>query len=272
MSMSKRRRVVGAPLVMRNRGKKTDAIVLREVELMPGSMVHVIADRLDWTNGRVDGSVNRLLSRGKVEVRHALQKGILVKKVYPKGYVSKPHDMVEIPRSMIDEGLWNDTVEVYALSRATIGISPSKVEEWDKKSFRTEHVSIRRSDKALEIRLPTSIADFYQLDNSEISLSTTGNLALVTVESTLLPVALPPTYPAEAMYRFARILMVGLFEVRASYSPLSTIDVDFVEGKGEIKQIPIPPGFYVYEVPEKRQKIRTYTDSSESVEIPVVVK
>lgn len=272
MIMIKRSRVAGAPLVMRKRGEETDALVLREVELRPGSTVHDIAERLAWTNGRVDGSVNRLVSKGKVEVRHVLRKGILVKEVYPKGYVSKPRDMVEIPRNLIDEDLWNDTVEVYALSRATIGISPRKVEEWDKRSFRMEHVSIRKSDEALEIKLPSSIADFYQLDNSEISLSTTGNLALVTVESTLLPVALPPIYPAETMYRFTRIMMVELFEEIASYSPLSSIDVDFVEGKGEAKQIPIPSGFYVYEVPKKRERIRAHTDSSESMGIPVVVK
>lgn len=268
MVIMTRSRVAGAPLVMRKKGEETDAIVLKEVELRPGSTVHDIAERLDWTNGRVDGSVNRLTSKRKVEVRHTLRKGTLVKKVYPKGYVSKPRNMVEIPRNMIDDDLWNETVEVYALSRATIGISPRKVEEWDKKAFRREHISIRKSDEALEIRLPSSIADFYQLDNSEISLSTTANLALVTVESTLLPVALPPTYPAEAIYRFTRILMVERFEAIASYSPLSRIDVDFVEGKGEAKQIPIPLRSYRYEMPKKTERVRTHTGSSKSEEIP----
>jgi hypothetical protein len=120
--------------------------------------------------------------------------------------------------------------------------------------------------------LPNSISDFYQLDNSEISLSTVGNLALVTVESTLLPIALPPTYPAEAMYRFTRILMIERFERTASSSPLLKIDVPFVKGEGEAKQIPLPPGFYRYEVPKKTKRIHTYTGSSESVEIPVMVK
>ena len=272
MIMKSRSRVAGAPLAMRKRGERTDALVLREAELRPGSTVHDIAERLDWTNGRVDGSVNRLVSEGKVEVRHILRKGNLVKTVYPKGHVSKPRDVVEIPRNMIDDDLWKETVEVYALSRATIGISPGKVEEWDKRAFRREQVSIRKSDKVLEIRLPGSIADFYQLENSEISLSTIGDLALVTVESTLLPVALPPTYPAEVTYRITRILMVERFEGIASYSPLSRIDVDFVEGKGEAKQIPVPLGVYRYEVPRKTGKIHTCTGSSESVEISVVVK
>ena len=272
MTMTSRRRVAGAPLVMQKRGEETDALILREIELRPGSTIHDIVELLDWTNGRVDGSVNRLVSKGKVEVKHALRKGILVKKVYPKGHISKPCNIVEIPRNMIDDDLWNETVEVYALSRATIGISPSKVEEWDTRAFRREHVSIRKSDETFEIGLPNSIVDFYQLDNSEISLSTVGGLALVTVESTLVPVALPPTYPARAVYRFTRILMVERVEEIASYSPLSRIDVDFVEGEGEAKQIPIPSEFHYYKVPKKTDRIRTYTESSESEEIPVVVK
>lgn len=262
--------MAGAPLAMRKRGETTDALVLREVELRLGSSVHDIAERLDWTNGRVDGSVNRLISQGKVRVRHVLRKGTLVKEVYPKEYVSKPHDVVDIPRNMIDDDLWNETVEVYALSRTTIAISPDKVEEWDRRAFRREHVSIRKSEKVLEIMLPNSISDFYQLDNSEMSLSTTGNLALVTVESTMLPVALPPTYPAEAMYRLTRILLVERFEGIASYFPLAKIDMDFVEGKGEAKQIPIPSEFYRLGLSKRAERVRTFTGSSESVEMPMV--
>lgn len=206
--MIKRSKVAGAPLVMRKRGEKTDAFVLTEVKQRPGSTVHEIAERLNWSNGRVDGSVNRLVSQGRIRVQHVLRKGTLVKRVYPIEHVSKPRDIVEIPRNMIDDKLWGETTEVYALSRTTIAISPNKIEEWEKRAFRRENVSIQRSDEALEIRLPRSISDFYQLENSEISLSTTGDLALVTVESTLMSVSLPPTYPAETMYalKYTRLI------------------------------------------------------------------
>lgn len=265
-------RVAGAPLTMRKRGEKTDALVLREVELRPGSTVHDIAVRLNWTNGRVDGSVNRLISQGKVRVRHILRKGTLVKEVYPKEYVPKPKDVVVIPRNMIDDDLWNGRVEVYALSRSTIAISPRRVEEWDERAFRKEQIEIRKRADALEIKLPSSISDFYQLDNSETSLSTAGDLALVTVESTTLPVALPPMYPAEVMHRVSRLLMVERIEGMASYSPFLRIYMDFVEGEGEAKQISIPFEFYRPGVLKRTEKIRALTGSSESVEIPVVVE
>lgn len=270
--MRKRSQVAGAPIVMRKRGEKTDALVLTEVEGRPGSTVHEIAERLNWTNGRVDGSINRLVSRGKVKVQHALRKGILVKKVYPTEYVLKPRNIVHIPRNMIDDDLWKETVEIYALSRTTIAIAPTKVEEWEKRAFRREQISIQKTDEALEIRLPSSISNFYQLENSEISLSTTSNLALVTVESTLLPVALPPTYPVEAMYRYTRIMILEQLEEIPSHSPISRIDLDIVDGKGEVKNIPISSEFFRHEVLKKAKRIHTLTSSSTPVEIPVVVQ
>lgn len=196
-AIRKRSLIAGAPVAMHLRGEMTDAIVLKEVQERPGSSVHEIAERLSWSNGRVDGSVNRLSSEGKVQVRHTLRRGMLVKRVYPLEYVPKPRNLIEIPRGMIEENLWKRMVHVYALSRSTIALSPRRVEEWDKRAFRKEQVSIRKSAEALKVELPNSIADFYQLENSETSLSTIGDLALVTVESTALPVALPSTYPAE---------------------------------------------------------------------------
>jgi len=270
--MVSKSKLAGAPLAMRERGEETDASVLREVEIRPGYTVHDLAERLDWTNGRVDGSINRLVSQGKVNVKHALRRGVLVKKAYPKNYVPKALGIVEIPRNMIDDNMWKETVQVYALSRFTIGISPSMVEEWEKKAFKRDRASVLKKDEALEIELPDSISDFYQLENSEISISTIGNLALVTVESTLLPVALPPTYPAESLFRFTRIVMVTRIEGVASSSPLSRIDMSFIEGKGEIKQVPIPSEFYHYVVPKKPERIDTHTGSSESMVIPVTVK
>jgi len=268
--MSKKQ-LAGAPLVMQKRGKETDALVLREVKKRPGCTIHDIAERLDLTNGRVDGSVNRLLSQGKVKVKHSLRRGNLIKEVYPKEYVPKPHDVVEIPRNMIDDDLWKETVEVYALSRSTIAISPRKVEDWDRKAFIRERIPIRKGLKSLQIELPSSISDFYQLDNSETSLSTTGNLALVTIESTTLPVALPPTYPAEAMYvyRVTHFSMVVEQTEVISYLPLS--DIDLVKGEGEVKQIPISTEFYLSRVPKKTRRF-TLTSSTESNEIPVEVK
>jgi len=71
------------------------------------------------------------------------------------------------------------------------------VEEWDKKSILKGKVPLSKKEEALVVKLPASISEFYQLENSEISLSVLDNLVLLTVES-VLPVALPATHPEEA--------------------------------------------------------------------------
>ena len=66
--MDKRRPVVGAPIVMRKKGELTDSLVLEEVRKRLGSTIREIAIQLNMTTGRVDGSVNRLLSQGKLKL------------------------------------------------------------------------------------------------------------------------------------------------------------------------------------------------------------
>lgn len=256
---------------MRKKGETTDVFVLEEVNQRPGSTIHEIGERLNWSNGRVDASVNRLASQGKVKVQHALRRGILVKKTYPSEHISKPRDVVEIPRNMIDYERWGETAEVYALSRSTIAISPRNVEEWEKRAFRRERVSTHRSEDGLEIKLPRPISDFYQLENSETSLSTRNDLALVTVESTLVPVSLPPTYPSEARYKLTASLMTWVYE--GSSPPPSSLALDFHKGRGEVKNIPISSVPYSFEeVKDRLRKPKKFVSSSASGGAPVVIE
>lgn len=189
--------IIGAPQFMREKGRKTDNKVLAEIIRNPGSTIHDIATRIGWSNGRVDGSVNRLVSRRKVKVQHFLRSGILVKKVYPINYVSKAHNIIEIPIKMIDEDLWKDTAQIYALSRSTIALSPVKKEDWENKSLRKEETTIQRIHGMLKIKIPDFFYEFYQLENSETSLSAIGDSAIITVGSVALPVELPSAYSEE---------------------------------------------------------------------------
>ena len=190
--MNKKRIVAGAPIAMRRKGELTDSLVLEEVRRRPGSTIREIAMQLNMTNGRVDGSVNRLLSQGKVKVKHFLKRGILIKRVYPIEFIPKRKDVIEIPRELVDDSLWKEEAYVYALSRSTIGVSPQDIEEWEKKSILKERVPIFKKEESLMIELPASISEFYELENSEVSLSALDNLVLLTIEQ-ILPVILPST-------------------------------------------------------------------------------
>jgi hypothetical protein len=203
----KSNRLFGAPIAMRKKGEITDSTVLEEVMKKPGATISEIAEALGWSNGKVDGSVNRLLAKRKVSVKHFLQRGMLVKRVYPSEYPVKPHNVLEIPKKIVVPNQWKDIARVYALSRSVIGVAPEEVGEWERKAIFKDDVNLQRDEENIIVVLPERFSDFYQLENSEINLSIVGNLVLATVES-VLPVKLPPTYPEERKYPIARYKII----------------------------------------------------------------
>jgi predicted transcriptional regulator len=188
---------------MRKKGQSTDAAVLQEVLKKPGTTISEIAKDLDCTNGKVDGSVNRLVSEGKASIKHYLKKGMLVKTVYPADFQKKPANRVEIPCEIVDSELWTKKAFVYALSRSTIGLAHQEVAEWEAKALSKEVVPIRKKPASVMLELPERIVDFYQLENSDISLSAVGNLVFLTVES-VLPVIFPAKNSEEPEFAVAR--------------------------------------------------------------------
>ena len=189
----------GAPVTMRKLGKSTDSTILKKVIECPGVTVSGIAEALNWSNGRVDGSVNRLASKGKVEVKHLLQRGMLVKRVYPENHLAKPQNIVDVPEEMISKNLWKESAFVYALSRSTIGIAPEENKERAASALLREHADIWKEQDRVVITLPERLSNFYQLQNSDKSLATIGNVAMITVE-TILPVRLPSIHPEEMKF------------------------------------------------------------------------
>jgi hypothetical protein len=181
---------------MRKRGEMTDQLVLDQIVGKPGLGVADIAKKLRWTNGRVDGSIGRLASEGKISVKHVLKRGALIKRVYPARYDIKMQNRLEVSKEMIKCDSWRDTALVYALSRSTIGVSSRALKEWDEKALLKDCVRVEKNDKGIVIVLPDRVSDFYHLGNSDISLSTTDDFLLVTVES-VLPVEFSPLHGEE---------------------------------------------------------------------------
>ena len=194
----KKSRLHGAPIVMHQKGETTDAAILGEVIKKPGITVSEIVRNLEWSNGKIDGGVNRLVSEEKVKVKHCLKRGMLVKMVYPADFDRKPRNLIEIPREMIDYDLWKENAVLYSLSRSTIGIARREVQEWTEKAFSKQTVPIEKNGGSVILKIPRKLSSFYQFDNSEIGLSAVGDFVLVTVES-ILPVRLPVTYPARSL-------------------------------------------------------------------------
>lgn len=193
----------GAPIVMHKKGRSTDAAVLEEITRKPGVTIAEIAENLEWTNGKVDGSVNRLVAESKASVKHNLKRGMLVKTVYPANFDTKQDNIVQIPTELVNCDLWREKAFVYALSRSTIGIAPHEVGEWGAKAFSAEYVPVEKSPEVVTLKLPEKLARFYQLENSEISFSAIGDLVFATVE-TVLPVKFTPQSVEKSKYALAQ--------------------------------------------------------------------
>jgi hypothetical protein len=186
--------IAGAPLAMKDKGSKTDEMVLAEINKKPKITIHELAEKLGWSNGKVDGSVKRLTKGNKVKVQHLLKNGVLIKEVFPLDYIQKPKNLINIPTMFINKDIWDKKVNVYALNRSTIAFSPLDIEEWDVKALKKDKINAFNNDDELSFQIPEKITDFYLLNNSEISLSFNKNKAMLTIESTILPVDLPSNY------------------------------------------------------------------------------
>jgi predicted transcriptional regulator len=260
----------GAPAIMRQKGIDTDYLVMQRILEKPGSTVHEVARDLGWTNGRVDGSANRLLKERRIRVRHYIRRGMLVKKMYPAGKETREPNVVEISKEMIAENLWNETVHVYALSRSSIGLSATKNEEWEKRAFWKGDTKIGESQKKLIVRLPDDLADFYRLENSETSLSANDDFALLTVESTIIPVELPGTFPVQPVYRRTRYLfMVDTIEGVSTEAIEPDLYGEYPEGEQRTTHISgVPQGVMNVLRLVKKKRARA-SDTSGPVETPV---
>jgi hypothetical protein len=228
------KRVSGAPVEMRKRGQTTDSMVFSEIVKKPGATISEIADVLGVSNGRVDGSISRLASKREVSVRHCIKRGMLVKMVFPADYPADQRDIVRIPKEMIDGNAWQNKGILYALSRSTLGVSPKEVKDWDERALFKETLSVLREKEDVVVKLPERLASFYQLENSELSLSAIGDALLLTVES-VLPVKLPLTYPEEIQYRLTRYRVVMEREVIEAIPSFDPVGYHILrEGKGKV--------------------------------------
>lgn len=156
----KESRLYGAPVAMHQKGETTDTAILGEITKKPGITVSEIARNLAWSNGKVDGSVNRLALEGRAKVKHCLKRGMLVKMVYPAKFARRPRNLIEIPREMVDYDLWKESVVVYSLSRSTIGIARQEVPEWNEKAFTKQRVPIEKNGGSLILKMPESSRAF----------------------------------------------------------------------------------------------------------------
>ncbi len=166
-------------------GSETDATILEKIRENPGLSTYQLAKILGSTIGKIDGSIDRLLTRGEVEERPVLRGGRLMKQVYPKGFVRKQERSVKLDGEFPQFGDKKNKVFIYALDRVTLGISASKLEDWKDKSLVNEEVELEKRRDETVVKIPSKLADFYLWENSSSDLTAVGDRILLTVRTEL---------------------------------------------------------------------------------------
>jgi len=191
-------RIMDAPAVMKEQGKETDELVYSFIRENPNSTIKEIAEHYDISNGRVDHSVNRLKEQGLVDVTYFKRNRGLVKKVRAVDAETKPFDEVSFPLAGLDENKWKENVYICALSRSAIRVTPRILDEWEDECILIQKASSVKEGNMLKFKLPEKFVDFYEIPNSEVDVSGSGEEILLTVESTVIPVELPYDYEPKA--------------------------------------------------------------------------
>ena len=177
---------------MRERGKETDELILSYIRKNPDSSIGEIAEHYNISNGRVDHSVNRLKKQGLVDVAYFKRNRGLIKKVRASDTETQPFDEVSFPLAGLDESVWREDVYICALSRSAIQVTPILRNELKDRCILVQKSCLTKEDNKIKFKIPKKFVDFYEIPNTELDVSGSGDEILLTVESTLIPLELPP--------------------------------------------------------------------------------
>ncbi len=173
---------------MRKRGEKTDLNIFNFIKGNLGCTLREISDSLNMTRGRVDGSINRLVKTGLVDVKYYRKNNILIKRIVPMGLQERSFDQVTFPSSLLDTSLWNEKAFACAVTRSSIRIAPRIKEEWKGQCVFINEVHFQKNDDDYCFKFTEDFVNFYEMPNSELEVSGFKDEILVTVVSTIIPV------------------------------------------------------------------------------------
>ncbi len=170
----------------KTRSVAVDKSLMRTVRHAPGLSLYEISKILHWSNGKVDGSLRRLINSRKVLVSAVERDGRRVNLVYPRP--TRPHDVVEIPISLLKLGnpLWKDDAFIYALDSTTVGITGTCNPEWEKLACFAKKVKLTPEKERFLIKLPRQFMDFYHLESKHVTRTVNSNNVLLTIDGQLI--------------------------------------------------------------------------------------
>ena len=169
----------------KKQAEQTDEALLSFIRERPGALsLYQIAQEMDWSIGRVQKSVERLLKNGLISYTRAFLGGRSLKLIVStkteekqgqQPAVDLPTQLertITVPAELVSNGCWSDHAFLYALDRLTLGISADREGRWQESSLLETKVQLRRGEKTTVVELPENIYRFYHLNINDYGIST----------------------------------------------------------------------------------------------------
>jgi predicted transcriptional regulator len=173
-------------------GEESDRILLDKVRESPGLTIYELSKELEWSKGRVQGSVNRLVEQKVLRKKKIVLNDRILTKILPEEYKEPEVGVVEINYKIVEPQLWKTNAFAGAMDRVLIKIVPEEmVDVITEKAFFYEKIPVEHRTDTITFKLPQSLRDFYRLDHSVLGVSTNikGDTVFLTIEGTTAEVS-----------------------------------------------------------------------------------
>jgi hypothetical protein len=163
-----------------------DRLLLRTIRESPGLSLYELRKLLKWSNGKVDGSLRRLLHAKKIVITAIARNGRSVQLVYPKHKMS--NNLIEIPASLITVGnpAWKDSAYFYALDNLSFGVTRKPFRDWENAAgFKAKVRPVSERNRLILI-VPKKFEEFYHLSDKHLTKTVADNNVLVTITGTVI--------------------------------------------------------------------------------------
>jgi len=169
-------------------------MLLTTIRKEPGLSLYELGQVMRWSNGKVDGSLRRLLNERKIVINAIERNGRPVHLAYPKQRL--PYNIVEIPKSLLNLGnpTWKDVAFFYALDNLSLGITGKRFPDWERVSSFSGKAKLLNKKDRFVVTIPEKFANFYRLSEKHLTKSIADNNVLLTIDGTIIE---SMAYPAK---------------------------------------------------------------------------
>lgn len=168
------------------RSRETNSELYQLIESEPGLSKYELKNELNWSMGKTDGSIRRLLESGQIIIKKIERDGRQVSLIYPSSYRSTNVVKIPIMELEIHNPIWTNSAFMYALDSETIGVTGRRFRTWGDISRFMKEIPLRQDDEYIVFEFPEEFRSFYQLDRKHRVVSINANNVIINTSGNII--------------------------------------------------------------------------------------